>query len=447
MTIQIILISFIIVVAVFNINFTAGYKPVFYSSLIPLLLSPTLLLSLESNASSLFFGIVILCLFISFVFFYSEIHKPYLDALILGFKKTHQANELQQSILDKSRFFAASSHDLKQPLQAQILHIADLKRNVTNIRNKKVVHKLEQSTIAMRSMFDSFLDLSNLDSGVIEPNIQCFPVTRLLDELVVDFSAMALDKDLTFRIVESSLIIKSDPVLLIRIIRNLVSNSIKYTTTGGILIGCRRQNTSERSGDISIEVWDTGKGISTSNKLSIFDEYYQLDNPERNRDNGIGLGLAIVKRLASLLNHPISFQSTFNRGSVFSVLVPRGDKSAIDNSLNTFTKGYCSDIKNLCVLVICDNVVIREQISTLLKNWKCNTITVSSVNDARDQLTKNKFIPDVIISDYNVCTTETGIFALNIINDILNETLKVSVPGILITTETSVILINQTELY
>ncbi len=226
---------------------------------------------------------------------------------------------------EKSRFLAAASHDLRQPLQALTTFNDVLARKVADNELLQLVRNQGECLQTMRDLLNALLDVSRLETGAITPVVKKFPVGELLHRITAKFLQTAQDKGLALRMIPSTANICSDPMLLNRILCNLVSNAIQYTQSGKILIGCRR-----RGSMLRIEVWDTRIGIPEEKRKLIFNEFYQIDNPARDRDKGLGLGLAIVKHTARLLKHRIELQSCA-KGSVFSVAAPLTCISQQDN--------------------------------------------------------------------------------------------------------------------
>ncbi len=225
--------------------------------------------------------------------------------------------EAELANLGKSRFLAAASHDLRQPLQTLTFLQGILAKKVTDPTTLGLVDRLDETVRAMSGMLDTLLDINQLEAGIVRGAIVDFPVNSVLDELRSQFSYHETAGRLEWRVVPSSLNVRSDPRLLAQMIGNLVSNAIKYTEAGKILLGCRR-----RGDKLRIEVWDTGIGIPAEQLSAIFEEFHQLGNPARERSKGVGLGLAIVQRLGDLLGHAIDVRSSPGKGSVFSVEVP-----------------------------------------------------------------------------------------------------------------------------
>jgi two-component system CheB/CheR fusion protein len=217
----------------------------------------------------------------------------------------------------KSRFLASASHDLRQPLQTLALLQALLAKVVQGEKAEKLVARLDDTLGAITAMLDTLLDINEIEAGVTNAHLSVFPINGLLDRVREEFTFHAEGKSLGLRIMPCSLDVRSDPRLLEQMLRNLISNALKYTVAGRVLVGCRR-----RGSVLSVEVWDTGIGIPAGEVDQIFDEYRQVDNPARERSRGLGLGLAIVKRVGELLAHPIIVRSDFGRGSRFAVEVP-----------------------------------------------------------------------------------------------------------------------------
>lgn len=217
----------------------------------------------------------------------------------------------------KSRFLAHASHDLQQPLQAIRMFTGMLERQPQTPKASAVLTDLRGAQRSMGALLNSILEISKLESGVVEPTIAPTPLGPLFERLEAEFGVLADAKGIGLRVVPTSASVLSDPALLERILRNLIANAVRYTESGAVLVGCRRQG-----GRLRIDVCDTGRGIAESDRRRIFEEFIQLERPDRDRSEGIGLGLAIVERLARLLGHELSVRSVVGRGSTFSVTVP-----------------------------------------------------------------------------------------------------------------------------
>ena len=228
----------------------------------------------------------------------------------------------------KSVFLASASHDLRQPLNAMQMYIAALQSKVKDKEILRIIEDINSVSISTARLLNALLDVSELEVGAIKPRHEIFSVNNILISIFQSFLPLAKDKELDFRIVPSSLYVESDPALLERILGNFMSNAIRYTDKGSVLIGCRRKGS-----EVSIEVWDTGCGISDDQMSLIYEDFYQVENKERDRGKGLGLGLALAKRLSDSLDHKIDSKSSLGRGSCFSVRVDLAENILQDHVL------------------------------------------------------------------------------------------------------------------
>lgn len=229
----------------------------------------------------------------------------------------HEKDVALSATAAKSRFIAAAAHDLRQPLHALELFVAALARSSAMASEAHLIASTKASAVTLREMFDAILDLSKLDEGLEEPCHEAFPLAPLLDDIVRHYAPLAAQKDLRLKAHGCRVTVRSDRFYVERILSNLVANAVRYTGQGGVLVGCRR-----RGDVVRVEVWDSGIGIPSAAWQEIFEDYVQLDNPERNRAKGLGLGLAICRRLAALLAVPLGLRSRPGRGSVFWLELP-----------------------------------------------------------------------------------------------------------------------------
>ncbi|WP_341991921.1 CheR family methyltransferase [Azorhizobium sp. AG788] len=312
--------------------------------------------------------------------------------------------EAQRANVAKSRFLAAASHDLRQPLQALSLMRGVLARKIRDDKKEEalaLVGRLDLTAAAMAGMLNTLLDINQLEAGTVRPELVTFPINDLLERLRDEFSYPAGAQKLILRVVPCGLSVHSDPRLLEQMIRNLVSNALKYTKRGKVLLGCRR-----RGGMLSVEILDTGIGIATQELDAIFDEYHQLDNAARENARGLGLGLSIVKRLANLLGHPIQVRSQPGRGSVFSinVMLPTGR----DGRPEVRASNTASDIADAgaapsgSILVIEDDRELRELLAVVLRDAGHRPILVADGAAAVDLMARATIAPDLILADYNL---------------------------------------------
>jgi two-component system CheB/CheR fusion protein len=337
-------------------------------------------------------------------------------------------SEAERANSGKSRFLAAASHDLRQPLQTISLLQGMLEKRVRDEASLKLVHRLDETVRAMSSMLDKLLDINQLEAGIVRPTIVDFPIKGLLDELRTEFTYHTATSGLDWRVAPSSLIVRSDPRLLEQIIRNLLSNAVKYTTKGKLLLGCRR------SGDkLRIEVWDTGPGIPELELQAIFEEFHQLDNPARERSKGLGLGLAIVQRLADLLGHKIDVRSRVGAGSVFTIEVPLGRPEAVDLPIASQNETQVSAASRGTILVVEDDPAVREMLQLLFDDEGHRTLVAADGHKALKLAAEVTTVPNLIVADYNL---PNGLNGLEIIAR-LQKQLQRAIPAIILTGDIS----------
>ena len=295
---------------------------------------------------------------------------------------------------DKSRFVAAASHDLRQPLHALGFFIDALDEAIREGRHQDVLERVKQSRDNLNSLIEAILDISRLDAGNLEVNQQPTHLQPLLDELEALATALTESNDTRVRIRPCSLTVQTDPILLERMLSNLLENAAKYAEGGNILVACRR-----REGKLCIEVRDNGIGIAEEQLGRIFDEFRQVDNPERSLRKGLGLGLAIVKRLADLLDHRLEVRSEYGRGSCFSITLPLSTAKATDSS-PTLNRSPLA-LAGARVLVVEDDQDVMSATLSLLNNWGCQCIGCANADDAMT-ITIGDGPINLLISDYRL---------------------------------------------
>jgi signal transduction histidine kinase len=339
-----------------------------------------------------------------------------------------KSRQLELANTAKSRFLAMASHDLRQPLHALGLFVAQLCTPLKPGERTKTVERVAAAVSEMTEMFNSLLDISKLDAGVLAPRIVAFPIARLLQRIETTFGQATRDKGLRLCVVRSDAWVRSDALLLERILLNLVSNAARYTLRGGIIVGCRR-----RGETLRIEVWDSGPGIPEGHRQNIFGEFFQLPAPERDRYGGLGLGLAIVDRLRRLLNHDIELTSTVGRGSRFTILVPMAAEGVSSVEIVRSPHPAAFAVEGKVILVIDDAPIVLEGTGGLLGKWGYSVVTAASDEAALIQLTERQQRPDLIISDYHLANGKTGIEAI----ERINAAFGAPIPAILISGDTA----------
>ena len=337
-----------------------------------------------------------------------------------------QKDAAEHANIAKSKFLAAASHDLRQPIHALGLFLAALKEMLHESEQLRILANIEASVAAMEGLFNSLLDISRLDAGVLEVQERVFPVNRILDRIRTEFTQQAETKGLKLLVVPSRALLLTDPLLLQRVLFNLVSNALRYTDAGGVVVGCRR-----RGSRVLIEVWDSGRGIPKDRQKEIFEEFVQLHNPERARGNGLGLGLAIVERVTRLLNCPLSLRSRQHMGSVFTVSVAQSLPGTEIEDLRDPGRRTLSGQMQGLVVVIDDDEEILAAMRSLLTGWGLRVISATTGSDALAQL--DKVPPDVLLCDYRLRDGEIG---LNVIAK-FRASFDTHIPAVLITGDTA----------
>lgn len=331
----------------------------------------------------------------------------------------------------KSQFLATASHDLRQPLQAIALFSEALRERIYYPEVRSIVDNINASVQALQSLFNELLDVSRLEAGVVEAVPIHFRVNQLLDKLRTDYTPSAREKNLRLRVVPSELVLFTDPMLLERVVRNFVANAVRYTDEGGaVVVGCRRQ----WDGKIRIEVRDNGVGISQDEQQKIFEEFYQIENPERDRRKGFGLGLAIAKGIEHIINCKIGLKSAPGRGSTFSIAVPRGAAAASLKSVATNIKKQVKNLRGALIVVLDDDYTVREAMQMLLSDWGCDVIAAGTVEEAAERIRDAGRFPTLMIADYRLRGGMNGIGAINRIRAFTKQ----SLPAVLVTGDTGV---------
>lgn len=326
-------------------------------------------------------------------------------------EKRRQAEDFASS---RSRFLTSASHDLRQPLQALNLFLSALQPELKSQKSQLLYSKLEKSAEGMNELLNSILDISKLDANTLTFNRKPCCLNRILDNLKQQFQMQAEEKKLVLIFHPTNHYVESDPVLLQRILSNLISNAINYTVAGKVEVSlCIAEDT------LIIKVIDTGLGLDEVDQKQIFEEFYQLNNPERDRKKGLGLGLSIVKRLCFLMNIPLEVNSKKGQGSCFSISLPLCSAAEQTNRKETaIPHRHPSSEK---ILVIDDEISIREGLSALLSQWYHHVATAGSADEACKIIEKKGYIPDLIIADYRLRDNKTGVEAVCQIKKLLNR--------------------------
>jgi two-component system CheB/CheR fusion protein len=313
--------------------------------------------------------------------------------------------QAEQATMAKSRFLAAASHDLRQPLQTLALLHGLLAKTIDGEREQRLLARLEQTLDAMSGMLNALLDINQIEAGVVHPEITFFQADDILGRLRDEFSYHAQARGLDLRVVPCTARIVSDPRLLEQMIRNLLSNALKYTRKGKVLLGCRR-----RGGTLSIEIWDTGIGIPAAELQSIFDEYHQIGNAARERGLGLGLGLSIVQRLADLLHHRVRVASRQGQGSVFAIDIDISSENSPPRlSKQNGTTAKHARMRSGAILVVEDDPEVRDLLELFLRDEGHRAFSAADGPAALQMMLSGAVEPDLVLADYNLPKDMNGL--------------------------------------
>ncbi|MFY0676946.1 MAG: PAS domain S-box protein [Neptuniibacter sp.] len=328
----------------------------------------------------------------------------------------------------KDKYLAAASHDLLQPMNAARLLISALRERELPKDDSTLVERVHLALDNAEELLTDLLDISKLDQQAVKPDVSEFHLNQILSSLTAEFQPVAESKGLELVYKECSACVRSDSRLLVRIIRNFISNAIRYTDGGKVIVGCRRKPEA-----ISIQIWDTGEGIPTDKIEHIFQEFHQLDRDKGKDRQGVGLGLAIVDRISKILKHPLTVHSVEGKGSVFAVEVPiakrldnKWEKPSVSQSVPDLVAGTS-------ILVIDNEENILASMYALLQQWGCDVMIATTAKEAIQLCREDCFIPEIILADYHLDDNAVGTEAIKI----LRKEFNLEIPGVMLTADRS----------
>lgn len=332
----------------------------------------------------------------------------------------------------KSRFLASTSHDLRQPLHAAGLLLETLAHQTRASKAGEIVAAVKGALGGLDDLLGSFLDISKIEAGAIRPSLDNFPLQRLFDNLEREFAPQARGKNLRLRVAPTSVVIRSDPTLLTRILRNFVANALRYTRDGGVLIGCRRLRDDNGTMLVRIEVRDTGVGIAPERQGDIFKEFYRIDEADADPRRGHGLGLAIVAGLARSLGAAVTVRSRLGRGSVFAVAVPAAEAGGSADRAAVAQPAF--ELEGRHVLIVDDDQRILAPMRDLLERWGCRVTAAETIGGALGALAGDAGPPDAILSDSRLGGGERGAHLIEAVERLYGR----PIPAAIVTGDTSV---------
>ena len=411
---------------------TSIYLPLFFLFTFPFIATFIYQLIALDSSRLLLLAILLLAFYLMCSNMAYILNKREIESFALRFENLDVLEKLKEQKLiaenaniAKSKFLAATSHDLRQPLHALGFFIDALKATPDN--KSELFSKIDSSMSSLEGLFDSLLDISRLDAGVIPVSLQDFSLQTIFENLKNEFEEDATQNKLLLDFERCHNVVHSDPDLLKRLLGNLISNAIRYTEQGKINV-----EVNTKGADCLISVSDTGIGISAKNLKHVFDEFHQINNPERDRRKGLGLGLAIVKKLAKLLGAKLSVRSEVEKGSRFAIQIPKGDPKNIESQPEKRTYQN-RELFNRKILLIDDEIDIRKAMEYSLSNWGCEVVCCESELDAINKIESLAFDYELIISDLRLRENKNGIDA---IQSIFKKTGKIT-PAMLVSGDTT----------
>jgi signal transduction histidine kinase/CheY-like chemotaxis protein len=381
----------------------AYYPAGYYAFIFPCLFAVIVRLVLVGTAEHLAFAVVTCIYLVVLIKMVRRQNSMVESLMLLRFERLDLVAELrmqksraEQLSGDKTRFLAAASHDLRQPLHAISLFTAALDVRIQDTICKASLHKIAQSVASLECMLSALLDISKIDAGAVQPSYVHCRIAPILRRIADQFELDAQSKGLTLDVVEGDFVAITDPVMLETIFLNLVGNAIRYTFQGAIRVLCRK-----RGNQLVIVILDTGVGIPRAQQKNVFREFFRLTSEENlATPEGAGLGLATVLRLVSLLGYRLRMRSAPERGTCFFLRVPAGDSEKIAKPLSP-AEGNAEE-KNLAILVVDNNVEICHGMEALLSSWGHNVITAISVEQALKKLQESSWVPSLLIVDFHL---------------------------------------------
>lgn len=406
-----------------------------YLWLVPLLLPLVLMMLANGGVVQTSVAVLVLGFGSMTGFFASAMHRLLRTALQTKLDNDALVRALRQQVVlveradrEKSRFLASASHDLRQPMHALGLFAGALDKHLNGTALQPTVTNMMRAIDALEQSFSAMLDISKLDAGVIQPNLQAFPIRDLFRVLHMHCSGQAEEKGLGLRFKADGKIVTSDPQLLQRVLSNLVHNALRYTREGGVVVVVR-----QRAGQTSLEVWDTGIGIAEDELPRVFDEFYQVTNPGRDRSRGLGMGLAIVKRLVLLMGHSLEVKSKPGRGTVFRILMKPTEMADMESVVLGADTVPSPIDEDHTVLLIDDEESIRTGMRELLETWGYQVLTAGNITEACTEVRRHAGVIDLVISDLRLANREDGIHAI----ERVREAYGAPLPALLMTGDTS----------
>ena len=427
---QLIIFLVLILKGAGSVTAVTSYLPSFYAyfplSMIPI----SLTFLLQGDITHMLLGLMGVLFTVALLAFGTHLNRTLVESLQLRYENQrlleqtqHQKQQAEQANHAKSRFLAAASHDLRQPIHALSLFNTVLEQSVTDEKTSEVVAQTRSTIDTLQNLLDALMDVSKLDAGTVEVHKRHFNLQNIISRLANDFEPQAKENGISLLWPEEGYAVYSDEDLLEQVLRNLVSNAIRYTSDGGVEV-----RTVEHENFVRIEVIDTGVGIEQDQQANIFNEFYQVGNVQRDRRQGLGLGLAIVDRVIRLLGSSIHLESEPGKGSRFLFDIDKGDNRIAQEAKLNFLGVAAPDTIECSVAVVEDDVEVGIAMQTLLESWGCKVMLSADCEGIIREINASG-PPDIIISDYQLANGSNGIQAIRKIQQHIGE----NIPALIVT--------------
>jgi len=428
---QLILLIILIIKGTGSVSSIVNSLPAFYAYFPISMLPISTMFLLQKDLTSILLGTISLFFTVIVVLFGRNLNRTLLESLRIRYENAQlleQAERRKQQAetadREKTRFLAAASHDLRQPIHALSLFIDVLERRQLDAESKSIIGQMQRSVNSLQHLLEALLDISRLDTGAVQASAETFDIREITDRLQTEFQLLADEKNLQLRWPAMSVYIHTDPLLLEQVLRNLVANAIHYTPAGQVNVSCLVK------GDrVRIEVQDSGIGIEASQQQDIFNEFYQVGNQQRDNRHGLGLGLAIVARIMALLDTRIELVSSPQQGACFAFELEAGQKTAAMAAQKPASPVFLQQEQNRCVVIIEDDKSICDAMQLLLESWGYRTVVACDGDDLLHKLQTADCEPDVIISDLQLGQNRNGVAEVELVRQALAKT----VPALIIT--------------